>query len=52
MELLDWLICLPLTIEIQNYDLFKKKLGNNASEFIQLLEEPADEIEGFALEIR
>ncbi|MGX8794897.1 barstar family protein [Fusibacter sp. JL298sf-3] len=43
---------LPLVVEIQRVDLFKNKLGNDASEFIQLLEEAVDEIEGFNLEIK
>lgn len=42
---------LPLTIEIHSIDSFKSKLGNDASEFIQLLEDAVEEIEGFELEI-
>ena len=43
---------LPLVVEIQSVDLFINKLGNDASEFIQLLEEAVGEIEGFNLEIK
>ena len=43
---------LPMIIEIQNVDKFKENHGNNASEFIQLLEEAQDEIEGFGLELK
>ncbi len=43
---------LPIVVEIQSVDLFINKLGNDASEFIQLLEEAVDEIEDFNLEIK